>query len=265
MPTAPFENRGGNKMIRVIMHGCNGRMGQTITGILKDDKEAGIVAGVDRFDGIANDYPVFTDLKDCDVEADVVIDFANASAVDGLLDYCLEKNLPVVLCTTGLSEEQLVRVREAGEKIAVLRSGNMSLGINTLQKLIAEAAKVLAPAGFDVEIVEKHHNKKVDAPSGTALMLADSVNEALDGQCSYVYDRSQVRQARDSKEIGISAVRGGTIVGDHDVIFAGPDEVITISHRAYSRAIFGNGAVSAAKFLAGRPAGCYDMGDVINS
>lgn len=252
-------------MIRVIMHGCNGRMGQTITAILKDDAEAEIVAGVDKFDGIANDYPVFSDLKDCSVEADVVIDFANASAADGLLDYCVEKNLPVVLCTTGLSEAQLAHVKEAGEKIAVLRSGNMSLGINTIQKLIAEAAKVLAPAGFDIEIVEKHHNKKVDAPSGTALMLADSVNEAQDGQYHYVYDRSQVRQERDSKEIGISAVRGGSIVGDHDVIFAGPDEVITISHRAYSRAIFGNGAVAAAKFLAGKPAGCYDMGDVINA
>lgn len=252
-------------MIRVIMHGCNGRMGQTITGILKDDAEAQIVAGVDCFDSVKNDYPVFTNLSECDVEADVVIDFANASAVDGLLEYCTEKGLPVVLCTTGLSEEQLVHVKKAGEKIAVLRSGNMSLGINTIQKLIAEAARVLAPAGFDVEIVEKHHNQKLDAPSGTAVMLADSVNGALGEQYHYVYDRSQVRQARDSHEIGISAVRGGSIVGDHDVIFAGPDEVITISHRAYSRAIFGNGAVSAAKFLAGKPAGCYDMGDVINS
>lgn len=250
-------------MIRVIMHGCNGRMGQTITGILKDDAEAQIVAGIDCFTGIENDYPVFTELAECDVEADVVIDFANASAADGLLDYCVERKLPVVLCTTGLSKEQLAHVKAAGEKIAVLRSGNMSLGINTIQKLIAEAAKVLAPAGFDVEIVEKHHNKKLDAPSGTAVMLADSVNEAMNQEYHYVYDRSGVRARRDPKEIGISAVRGGSIVGDHDVIFAGPDEVITISHRAYSRAIFGNGAVSAAKFLAGKPAGCYDMGDVI--
>lgn len=252
-------------MIRVIMHGCNGRMGQTITNILKNDGDAKIVAGIDRFTGVKNDYPVFASLSECEIEADVVIDFANASAVDGLLDYCVEKNLPVVLCTTGLTDEQLDHVKKAGEKIAILRSGNMSLGVNTLQKLIAEAARILAPAGFDVEIVEKHHNKKLDAPSGTAVMLADSVNEAMDGAYHYVYDRSQVRQERDSREIGISSVRGGSIVGDHDVIFAGTDEVITISHRAYSRAIFGNGAVSAAKFLAGKPAGCYSMSDVITS
>jgi 4-hydroxy-tetrahydrodipicolinate reductase len=141
----------------------------------------------------------------------------------------------------------------------------MSLGINTIQKLVADAARVLAPAGFDVEIVEKHHNQKLDAPSGTAIMLADSVNEAMDNQYHYVYDRSQVRQVRDTKEIGISAVRGGSIVGDHDVIFAGKDEVITISHMAYSRAIFGNGAISAAKFLAGKEAGYYNMGHVIDS
>lgn len=251
-------------MIRVIMHGCNGRMGQTITGLLENDTEARIVAGVDRSDCRENGYPVFTDLKECQMEADVVIDFASAAAVDGLLDYCVERRLPVVLCTTGLSREQLLHVEEASRQIAVLRSGNMSLGINTIQKLIAEAARVLAPAGFDVEIVEKHHNQKLDAPSGTAIMLADSVNEAMDHRYHYVYDRSQVRQVRDEKEIGISAVRGGSIVGDHDVIFAGKDEVITISHRAYSRAIFGNGAISAAKFLAGKEAGYYNMGHVIS-
>ena len=252
-------------MIRVIMHGCNGRMGQIITGLLANDTEARIVAGVDMTDSRDNGYPVFTNLADCQVEADVVIDFASAKAVDGLLDYCVEKKLPVVLCTTGLSNEQLLHVEEASKSIAVLKSGNMSLGINTVQKLIADAVKVLAPAGFDVEIVEKHHNQKLDAPSGTAIMLADSVNEAMDNQYHYVYDRSQVRQIRDSKEIGISAVRGGSIVGDHDVIFAGKDEVITISHMAYSRAIFGNGAIAAAKFLAGKEAGYYNMGHVIDA
>lgn len=251
-------------MIRVIMHGCNGKMGQTITELLRDDTEAKIVAGVDMVDCRDNGYPVFTTLKDCNVEADVVIDFTCAKAVDGLLDDCVEKKLPVVLCTTGLSQEQLSHVEEASSKIAILRSGNMSLGINTIQKLIAEAAKVLAPAGFDVEIVEKHHNQKLDAPSGTAIMLADSVNDAMDGQYHYVYDRSQVRQARDKKELGICAVRGGSIVGNHDVIFAGKDEVITISHVAYSRAIFGNGAISAAKFLAGKGPGYYNMGHVID-
>lgn len=176
----------------------------------------------------------------------------------------MEKALPVVLCTTGLSEEQLAKVEEAAGKTAVLKSANMSLGINLLMKLLQDAAKVLGPAGYDIELVEKHHNQKVDAPSGTALALADSINEALDQEYTYVYDRSQVRQKRDQKEIGISAVRGGTIVGDHEVIFAGVDEVIEFKHTAYSKSVFGKGAVEAAKFLAGKPAGRYDMSDVIH-
>ena len=194
---------------------------------------------------------------------DVVIDFSTAKAIDALLDYCVEKKLPVVLCTTGLSEEQLERVAEASKKIAILKSANMSLGINLLLKLLKDAAKVLAPAGYDIEIVERHHNQKLDAPSGTALALADSVNEALDNEYHYVYDRSQVRQKRDKKEIGISAVRGGTIVGNHEVIFAGTDEVIEFTHTAYSRSVFAKGAVEAGKYLAGKEAGMYDMGDVV--
>ena len=251
-------------MVKMIMHGCNGAMGRVITDLAKDMEGIEIVAGIDLNTELQKDYPVFASLDACDVKADVIVDFASAKAVDHLLDYCAATQMPVVLCTTGLSEEQLLKVKETSEKTAVLRSANMSLGINTIQKLVAEAAKVLAPAGFDVEIVEKHHNQKLDAPSGTAIMLADSVNEAMDNQYHYVYDRSQVRQVRDKKELGISAVRGGSIVGDHDVIFAGKDEVITISHMAYSRAIFGNGAISAAKFLAGKEAGYYNMGHVIS-
>ena len=205
----------------------------------------------------------FDSIEKCDVEADVVIDFSNASAVDGLLSYCRARKLPVVLCTTGLSEAQLAEVEDAAKETAVLKSANMSLGINLLLKLLQDAAKVLGPAGYDIELVERHHNQKVDAPSGTAIALADSVNEALDHQYTYVYDRSQVRQKRDKKEIGISAVRGGTIVGDHEVIFAGTDEVIEFRHTAYSKSVFGKGAVEAAKFLAGKPAGRYDMSDVI--
>lgn len=250
-------------MVRIIMHGCNGKMGQVISGLVAADNEAEIVAGVDVYDQVKNTYPVFKTIEECNVEADAVIDFSNAAGVDRLLDYCVEKKLPVVLCTTGLSEEQLVHVKAASEKTAVLKSANMSLGINMLLKLLKEAAAVLAPAGFDMEIVEKHHNQKVDAPSGTALALADAINEEFDNSYEYVYDRSQVRQKRSEKEIGISAVRGGTIVGDHDVIFAGADEVITFSHRAYSKAVFGKGAVQAAKFLAGKTAGMYDMSDVI--
>lgn len=251
-------------MVRAIMHGCNGKMGQVISGLAKADEQIEIVAGIDRYMGITNDYPVFDSIEKCDVEADVVIDFSNAAAVDALLEYCVEKALPVVLCTTGLSEEQLAKVEEAAGKTAVLKSANMSLGINLLMKLLQDAAKVLGPAGYDIELVEKHHNQKVDAPSGTALALADSINEALDQEYTYVYDRSQVRQKRDQKEIGILAVRGGTIVGDHEVIFAGVDEVIEFKHTAYSKSVFGKGAVEAAKFLAGKPAGRYDMSDVIH-
>lgn len=250
-------------MIRIIMHGCNGKMGQTIGGLLAQDKEAKLVAGVDLFDDGHNPYPVYKSLGECDVEADCLVDFSTAAALEDMLGYCVERKLPCVLCTTGLGPEQLEKVEKASESIAVLKSANMSLGINLLLKLLKDAAAVLAPAGFDMEILEKHHNLKLDAPSGTALALADSINEELGNEYAYVYDRSTRRQKRPEKEIGISAVRGGTIVGDHDVIFAGADEVITFSHRAYSKAVFGKGAVQAAKFLAGKPAGMYDMRDVI--
>ena len=253
-------------MVKMIMHGCNGAMGQVISGIAAKDEEISIVAGIDMRTEQKNDYPVFASLNECKVEADVVIDFSNAAAVDELLDWCAEKKMPVVLCTTGLSEVQLAKVEETAEKTAVLRSANMSLGINMLLKLLKEAAQILAPAGFDIEIVEKHHNRKLDAPSGTALALADAINDGvLGGEYEYKYDRSQDHKKREKKEIGISAVRGGTIVGDHDVIFAGTDEVITFSHTAYSRAIFGKGAIQAAKYLAGKPAGFYHMSDVINA
>ena len=250
-------------MIKILMHGCNGKMGRMITELVKNDSAAEIVAGVDKYTAVPNDYPVFESITVCDVVADVVIDFSNAGAVDELLAYCTEKKLPVVLCTTGLSEEQLKKVEESSEKIAILKSANMSMGINLLLKLLKDAAKVLAPAGYDIELVEKHHNQKLDAPSGTALALADSMNEALENAYSYTYDRSKERKKREKYEIGISAVRGGNIVGEHDVIFAGLDEVITFRHTAYSRSVFAKGAVEAAKFLAGKETGMYDMGDVI--
>lgn len=253
-------------MVKAIMHGCNGHMGQVITGLIKDDPEIEIVAGIDPVDCRDNGYPVFQNLHACTVDADVIIDFTSAKAVDGLINYCVEKKLPVVLCSTGLSEEQLASVEAASKQVAVLKSANMSLGINMLMKLLQDAAKILVPAGFDIEIVEKHHNRKLDAPSGTALALADAINDGvLNSEYAYKYDRSQDHHKREKKEIGISAVRGGTIVGDHDVIFAGTDEVITFSHTAYSRAIFGKGAIQAAKFLAGKPAGYYHMSDVIDA
>ena len=250
-------------MTKMIMHGCNGRMGHVIIDLVKEDPEIEVVAGVDAFGENSYDFPVFKSLAECNVDADVIVDFSNASAVDGLLDHCVAKGIPVVLCSTGLSDAQLSKVKEAASKIAVLKSANMSVGVNALLKVLKEVSPLFAAAGFDIEIVEKHHNQKLDAPSGTAIALADSINESLNNEYEYVYDRSTRREKRPVKEIGISAVRGGTIVGDHDVIFAGHDEVVTLSHRAYSRAIFGKGAIEAAKYLAGKTAGMYDMSDVL--
>ena len=250
-------------MVRIIMHGCNGHMGQVISGLAEQDPDAKIVAGIDITDQGKNSYPVYTNIEDCQEEADAIIDFSTAKAVDGLLDYSVKRQIPVVVCTTGLSEAQLEKLEECAKKVAVLKSANMSLGINTLLKLVQDAAKVLASAGFDMEIVERHHRLKVDAPSGTALALADSLNEAMGNAYHYVYDRSQKREKRDDREIGISAVRGGTIVGEHEVIFAGPDEVIEFKHTAHSKAVFGKGALEAAKFLAGKAAGLYNMSNVI--
>ncbi|MBQ3104662.1 MAG: 4-hydroxy-tetrahydrodipicolinate reductase [Lachnospiraceae bacterium] len=254
-------------MTKVIMHGCNGKMGQMITGLIEKESRMEVVAGIDASSHMTRPFPVFQSLWDCDVAADVVIDFSVAGAVDGLLDYCSSRKLPCVLCTTGLSEEQLEHIKKAAEETAVLKSANMSLGVNMLFGLLQDAARVLAPAGFDIEIVEKHHNLKVDAPSGTALALADVINAELRESCGgayeYVFDRSTRREKRPAGEIGISAIRGGTIVGDHDVIFAGEDEVITISHSAHSKAVFAKGAIAAAAFLKGKPAGLYSMAEVI--
>lgn len=250
-------------MVRVIMHGCNGAMGQIISGIADKMEDIAIVAGIDMTNNKQHDYPVFTSLEACDVKSDVIVDFTSAKAVDHLLDYCACRHMPVVVCTTGLSEEQAAKLAETSKAAAVLRSANMSLGMNLLLKLVAEAAGTLAAAGFDMEIVEKHHNLKADAPSGTAYALADSINHAMNQKYYYKYGRYADCEVRDKKEIGIHSVRGGSIVGEHDVIFAGQDEVISISHSAYSKAIFAKGAVEAAKFLAGKPAGLYDMSDVI--
>ncbi|MBO6213967.1 MAG: 4-hydroxy-tetrahydrodipicolinate reductase [Lachnospiraceae bacterium] len=251
-------------MVRAIMHGCNGHMGRVITGLCAEDEGIEIVAGVDVYTGVENKYPVYPDMASCKEEADVVIDFSNAAAVDGLLEECEKRKLPVILCTTGLSDKQLKKVEAASHNTAVLKSANMSLGINTLLALLSEAAEVFAPAGYDMEIVERHHNQKLDAPSGTAIALADALNGALPERYEYVYDRSTRREKRPKREIGISAVRGGNIVGDHEVIFAGTDEVISFRHTATSKAVFAKGAIEAAKYLAGKPAGMYDMRDVVS-
>ena len=249
-------------MVNAILNGCNGAMGRVITDIVSKDDGIRIVAGVDVNPLTLADYEVYETLDQCPA-ADVVIDFSSAKATDGVVAYCEKTKTPVVLCTTGLSEEQLERVKALGETTAVLRSANMSLGVNLLFKILKQAAPVLAEAGFDIEILEKHHNQKVDAPSGTALALADAVNESLGNEYHYKYDRTAERVKRDKKEIGIQAIRGGSIVGEHDVIFAGQDEVVTFQHTAYSKAIFAKGAVQGAKFLAGKAPGMYDMADVI--
>ncbi len=250
--------------VRIILNGCSGRMGKVICGLVENDDSAEIVAGIDLQKGSGDGFPVFENIDDCDIPADVIIDFSLPSGTDKLIKYALRKSLPVVLCTTGLSESQLEDVKAASERIAILRSANMSLGVNTLIKVLKSISPLLAESGFDIEIVEKHHREKKDAPSGTAIALAEAINSSLETKYDFVYDRSTRSERRPEHEIGISAVRGGTIPGDHDVIFAGADETITISHRAYSRSIFGKGAVTAAKFLKGKSAGMYDMSDVLS-
>ena len=251
-------------MIKILLSGCNGHMGQVLTDLIAADENVEVAAGIDiAADAVKRDYPVFSSPDECTADADVCIDFSNFRAVDGILEFAKSRKIPLVLCTTGLTDEQLAKVEDYSREIAILRSANMSLGINLLLKLVGDAAKVLGSAGFDIEIVEQHHNRKLDAPSGTAIALADSINEASGGKYHYTCDRSERHESRDPKEIGISSVRGGTIVGIHDVIYAGTDEVVEIRHTAYSRAIFAKGAVAAAKFLAGKPAGRYDMSDVI--
>ena len=251
-------------MTKIILHGCNGRMGQAITRLARHDNDVEIVAGVDVVDSIDNEYPVFTNIDDCNIRADVIIDFASASAIDKLLDYVSATHIPVVVCTTGLNDEQKARLQEVSKEASVLVSANMSLGINVLFKVLNSIGSLLSDAGYDIEIVEKHHNQKLDAPSGTALALADVINNSMNNKFEYIYDRSKVREKRDSKEIGISAVRGGSIVGEHEVIFAGQDEEIILKHTAHSRDVFAKGAIEAGKFLAGTDKGMYSMQDVVN-
>lgn len=249
-------------MTKIIMHGCSGKMGRVVCSIVKDDPDCVIAAGIDPF-GESDDFPVFRSPSECNVDADVIIDFSTASAVPSLLDFSVSKKIPVVLCTTGFSDELNEQVKKASEETAVLKSANMSVGVNLLFSLVQKAALALADSSFDMEIVEKHHNQKIDAPSGTALAIADAINEVFEEKFNYVYDRSQKREKRSAKEIGIHAVRGGNIVGEHEVIFAGKDEIIEINHRAMSKEIFAVGAVKAAKYLAGKPAGFYTMKNVL--
>ena len=252
-------------MTKILLTGCCGRMGKVITELAKADPDVEIIAGIDVVKESGCSYPVYDSFGEIQEEADVIVDFSSPKAFDAMMDYAVSNRIPVVVCTTGLSEEQTGRLAEDAKSVAVLRSANMSLGVNVLLKLVREAAARLAGEGFDIEIVERHHNQKKDAPSGTALALADSINEGLDGAYSYTFDRSERMEKRRPKEIGISAVRGGNIPGTHEVIFAGTDEVVEFHHIAYSRSIFGKGALAAAKYLAGKEAGFYSMADVVGA
>lgn len=215
-------------MVNIIMHGCGGKMGHVVADLVKNDPDCQIVAGIDPTVP-ALDFPVFASPAECTVDADVIIDFSTATAVPALLDFAKEKQIPVVVCTTALSDETQAKLEETSKSVAVLKSANMSIGVNLLLDLVQRAAQILYDANFDIEVVEKHHNQKIDAPSGTAMALADAINAAMDEKFHYVYDRSQKREKRERTEIGIHAIRGGNIVGEHDVIFAGRDEVITLS------------------------------------
>lgn len=250
-------------MVKVILNGANGAMGKVVADLISADPDMEVVVGVDSRADMDAAFPIMDSINKVNVAADVVIDFSSVEAADTLLDFIEQKKIPAVICTTGLSEAQIDRINELSSVSPILRSANMSLGINILSKVLAEVAPTLKKAGFDIEIVEAHHRRKLDAPSGTALLLADSINSSMDEKLDYTYDRSDIHEQRREDEIGISSVRGGTIVGDHDVIFAGEDEVISFNHRAYSRKIFANGAIAAAKFLMGKSNGLYDMSDVI--
>ena len=250
-------------MTKVIMHGCNGRMGRMISDLIAADADIEIVAGVDAVCETPNSYPVYKSISECKEKADAVIDFSTASIIDGLLDWCVAEQVPCVLCTTGLSEEQLQHVSEASKKVAVLKSANMSLGVNLLIQL-AKKATALLEDSFDIEIIEKHHNLKIDAPSGTALAIADAINETCASSNEYVYDRHSTRKKRSKNEIGIHSLRGGTIVGEHSVIYAGTDEIIELKHTATSKEIFAVGSIKAARFLYGKAPALYSMDDLIS-
>lgn len=249
-------------MIKVIICGASGKMGGFAADACKSDGDIQVVAGVDKVN-LGQNFPIFGDFKSINTDADVIIDFSNPILLDSILEYAIKTNTAVVLATTGYSDSQIEQIKEASKEIPVFFTFNMSLGVNLICSLAKKAAAVLGD-GFDIEIVEKHHNQKIDAPSGTAIMLANAVNSCFGGEKVYEYDRHSKRQKRSPKEIGIHSVRGGTIVGEHDVIFAGHDETVTISHSAQSKEVFAVGSVKAAKFLAEKPAGLYDMNSIIS-
>ncbi|MBQ4096340.1 MAG: 4-hydroxy-tetrahydrodipicolinate reductase [Oscillospiraceae bacterium] len=248
-------------MTRIVLCGAYGKMGRVLASIIAARNDCEVVGGIDKGTGVA-DFPVVDAPGKLPQKPDVIIDFSHPSALPELLEYCLTNGVALVAATTGYNEEEIASIKAAAEQIPVFFTWNMSIGINLLVQLAKKATAILG-GQFDIEIVEKHHNQKIDAPSGTALMLANAINEELSGSMNYVYDRHSVRAKRQPNEIGIHAIRGGTIVGEHDIIFAGRDEVITLSHSAASKEVFAVGAVNAAVYLSGKPAGIYDMQDMM--
>ena len=250
-------------MTNIILSGCNGRMGQAITRIVEEKEGIKIVCGFDINTKPLNEYPVYAEYAGITEQADVIIDFSNPANLEKLLAFAVSRNIPCVVATTGLTKDQLAILKETSKKIPIFFSANMSLGVNLIIELACRAAKLLE-GSFDIEIIEKHHNQKLDAPSGTALAIADAISDSLSAPTQYVYDRHCVRKKRDTNEIGIHSVRGGTIVGDHSVLFAGNNEMIEINHTATSREVFAVGAVKAAQFLANKPVGLYNMKDLVH-
>lgn len=251
-------------MVKIALTGACGHMGRVIASLIKEREDCAVIAGIDKVNDKYGDFPIFASLFDMPEKPDVVIDFSHPSVLSDLLSYCKMNGCAAVIATTGYSDEERAQITAASSQIPIFFTFNMSLGINLLAELAKQAVKVLG-SQFDIEILEKHHNQKKDAPSGTAIMLAEAINEELGNKYHPVYDRHSVRRPREKTEIGISSVRGGTIVGEHDIIFAGHDEVITLSHSAQSKEVFAVGAVNAAVFLNGKPAGMYDMNDLINA
>lgn len=249
-------------MVKIAIAGANGKMGGVIANLAAERTDCKVVAGIDLNTAPNGSFPVVKSPFDLPEKPDVIIDFSHPSALEDLLSYCKMNSVPAVFATTGYTEERISSIKQAAEQIPVFFTFNMSLGINLLVELGKQAARVLG-GQFDVEIVEKHHNLKKDAPSGTAIMLAEAINKELGGKMNYVYDRHSVRKPREANEIGMHSIRGGTIVGEHDIIFAGHDEVITLSHSAGSKEVFAAGAVNAAVYLAGREKGLYDMSDLL--
>lgn len=249
-------------MTRVILCGANGKMGHVIENCSHNFEDIKIVCGVDLNTKAYSTFPIYQSIQDCKEEADVIVDFSHPSCLNDFLTYALQHNIPMVAATTGYNEEQIAFIKESAKKIPIFFTFNMSLGVNLLIDLAKKATAVLGDQ-FDIEIIEKHHNQKIDAPSGTAIMLANAINEVADERYQYEFDRHSKRQKRPKNEIGIHAVRGGTIVGEHEVIFAGRDEVITLSHQAMSKDIFAMGALRAAKFLKDQKPGLYSMSDLL--